>query len=169
MTLPSGQISLDQVNAELDISAGTQINMGASAVRSLAEVPSGSIAMSNLQGKSNAQFITASGGSESTSGDFKIHVFNGNGTFTVNAVGNEAGSDTVDFLILAGGGSGGNVLGAGGGAGGRRISFPNPATGGQPVSATGFPVVVGGGGASGNGFFSNMRSSTNGSPSSALG
>ena len=50
MTTPSGQISLDDVNTELDISPGTQINMDAANVRALAEVPSGAIAMSNLQG-----------------------------------------------------------------------------------------------------------------------
>ena len=57
MTTPSGQISLDDVNEELDITPGTQINMGASNVRTLAEVPSGAISMSDLQGKSNAQFL----------------------------------------------------------------------------------------------------------------
>ena len=49
MPTPSGQISLDDVNTELDISPGTQINMGATAVRALAEVPSGAISMSDLQ------------------------------------------------------------------------------------------------------------------------
>ena len=49
--------------------------MDAAAVRALAEVPSGAIAMSNLQGKSNAQFIVASGGSVSTLGDYKVHIF----------------------------------------------------------------------------------------------
>ena len=60
--------------------------MNAANVRALAEVPSGAIAMSNLQGKSNTQYIVASGGTETTSGDWKIHVFNSSGTFTVNAV-----------------------------------------------------------------------------------
>ena len=107
MTTPSGQISLDDVNVELDISPGTQINMNAAPVRALAEVPTGAIAMSDLQGKSNAQFVTASGGTETTSGDFKIHTFNSSGTFTVNSAGNPAGSTTVDFLVVAGGGGGG--------------------------------------------------------------
>ena len=62
MTTPSGQISLDDVNTELDITPGTQINMNAADVRALAEVPSGQIAMSDLQGKSNAQFVAATGG-----------------------------------------------------------------------------------------------------------
>lgn len=58
MTLPSGQISLSQVNTELGYSSTAQINMGATAVRTLAGVPSGAIAMSNLQGKSAADTIS---------------------------------------------------------------------------------------------------------------
>ena len=45
MTTPSGQISLDDVNVELDIAPGTQINMNAAPVRALAEVPTGAISM----------------------------------------------------------------------------------------------------------------------------
>ena len=63
MPTPSGQISLSQVNEELDVSpTSTTINMGSAPVRGLAEVPSGAISMSDLQGKSNAQFIVATGG-----------------------------------------------------------------------------------------------------------
>ena len=56
MALPSGQISLSQVNTELNISpASTLITMNDAAVRTLAGVGgSGTvISMSNLQGKSN--------------------------------------------------------------------------------------------------------------------
>jgi hypothetical protein len=54
MTLPAGQISLGEVNTELSLSATAQISLNDAAVRTLAGVPSGAIAMSNLQGKSNA-------------------------------------------------------------------------------------------------------------------
>ena len=81
MTTPSGQISLDDVNIELDIAPGTQINMDSAPVRGLAEVPTGAISMSDLQGKSNAQFVAATGGTITTSGDFKIHEFNSSDTF----------------------------------------------------------------------------------------
>jgi len=92
------------------------------------------------------QFITATGGTILTCGDFKTHVFTGPGTFCVSAVGNENGSNSVEYMVVAGGGSGGNRIGGGGGAGGFRQNFPSPTTAGLPVSATGYPITVGGGG-----------------------
>ena len=66
-----------------------------------------------------AQYISASGGTESTvCTNFKVHTFTGPGTFTVSAVGNPAGSDTVDYLVVAGGASGGKAGGSKGGGGG---------------------------------------------------
>ena len=107
-------------------------------------------------------YISATGGCVSTSGDYKIHTFTGPGTFTVTSVGNPAGSTTVDYLVVAGGGSGGmgnQAGGAGGGAGGLRISSGtasgsytvSPLGSGVsaiPVSVQGYPITVGGGGAS---------------------
>jgi len=109
------------------------------------------------------EYIVASGGTETTCGDFKIHTFTSPGTFTVCSVGNPFGSTTVDYLVVAGGGSGGarpgNDQPAGGGAGGFRYSAstytsPSCAPGhplrsptGLPVSATSYPITVGGGGA----------------------
>ena len=115
------------------------------------------------------QFISASGGnSVTTSGNFKIHTFTGPGTFTVSCVGNSAGSNTVDYLVIAGGGGGGTSGnsgsshgGSGGGAGGYRFSdgtasgcyttAPSPlaplGASALPVSAQGYPITVGSGGA----------------------
>jgi len=39
-------------------------------------------------------------------GDYKIATFKGPGNFTVSSVGNPAGSDTVEYIVVAGGGSG---------------------------------------------------------------
>ncbi len=109
-----------------------------------------------------AKFVTATGGTITTSGNFKIHTFTGPGTFCVSCKGNPAGSNTVDYLVLAGGASG-NMDGpnpnggGGGGAGGYRESS-GAASGcytasplgacvaALPVTATGFPITVGGGG-----------------------
>ena len=114
----------------------------------------------------NKEYVTATGGTITTSGDFKIHTFTGPGTFTVSCAGNSAGSNTVDYLVIAGGGGGGSDNGAGGGlgvggggAGGYRESS-GAASGcysrsplgacvsALPVSAQGYPIAVGGGGAS---------------------
>jgi len=97
------------------------------------------------------QYVAASGGTETTSGDFKIHTFTGSGTFTVSCGGNASGSNTVDYLVIAGGGGGG-------GAGAYQVSAttycgPSKASGisALPVSATAYPVTVGGGGTGGDG------------------
>lgn len=63
-------------------------------------------------------YIQASGGTEIVIGDYKIHVFNGDGIF--NVLSNPDLRD-VEYLIIAGGGGGGgigNLNGGGGGAGG---------------------------------------------------
>ena len=91
-------------------------------------------------------YVAATGGTITTSGDFKIHTFTGDGTFTVTNAGDSSGSTTVDYLVVAGGGGSG---GGGGGAGGYRESFPNPATGGFSVTAQAYPITVGAGGTAG--------------------
>ena len=121
------------------------------------------------QGATQALYITASGGTETTSGDYKIHTFTGSGTFTVSSVGNAAGSNTVDYMIVAGGGGGGASAspgggGGGGGAGGWRASSgtasgsytagPGPLTSpvsALPVSAQGYPITIGAGGSGATG------------------
>lgn len=56
MTTPTGTIGLSDVNVELGRAYNTPINLNESAVRSLAGVPSGSISMENLRGKTYVQF-----------------------------------------------------------------------------------------------------------------
>ena len=95
-------------------------------------------------------YISATGGTITTSGDFKIHSFTGDGCFVVATLGNPAGGPSnVDYLVVAGGGSGGTRWGGGGGAGGYRTTFPSPGcnAGSFPITITTFPITVGGGGA----------------------
>jgi len=101
----------------------------------------------NNVGDLRPPYVEATGGTITTSGDFKIHTFTSSGTFTVTSAGLSSGSTTVDYLVVAGGGGAGASYGGGGGAGGFRQSFPNPATGGLPVSVQAYPITVGAGGA----------------------
>ena len=93
-------------------------------------------------------YVAASGGNTTiTSGDYKTHVFTGDGTFCVSCAGNADGSNSVEHITVAGGGGGGKGTGAaGGGAGGYRTTYPSPVTGGTPVSAQPYSITVGGGG-----------------------
>ena len=121
---------------------------------------------------SDALYISATGGSITTSGDYKIHTFTGPGTFTVSSAGNSCGSNAVDYLVVAGGGGGGGCQGGGGaGAGGYRESCgvgytSSPLGSGVsqvPVTAQGYPITVGGGGSG------NPTTGSNGGTSSAVG
>ena len=107
--------------------------------------------------KNELKFVTATGGTITTSGDFKIHTFTSDATFTVSCAGSSAGSNTVDYLVVAGGGGGGGSLGGGGGAGGYRessgaasgcysVSPLGSSVSALPVSAQAYPVTVGAGG-----------------------
>jgi len=104
---------------------------------------------SNVSDLEAAVFVAATGGSITTSGDFKIHTFTSSGTFEVTSAGNSKGSNSVDYLVVAAGGGGGANSGGGGGGGGFRTNFPQPATGGLPVSAQEYPITVGAGGVDG--------------------
>ena len=115
-------------------------------------------------------FTQATGGTVTTSGDFKIHKFTSSGSFCVSAAGNSpsmpgnpaAGPNAVSYFVLAGGGSGGadNSYSGGGGAGGLRegetptapyTGSPLKNSSGLTISSQTYPVTVGGGGSTSNG------------------
>ena len=116
---------------------------------------------SGLQSEApGTEFVSASGGTVLTCGNFKSHVFTGPGTFTVCNAGNSAGSNTLDYVVVAGGGGSGSYNGGGGGAGGFRLSnsvgcVPAPtmsplvAPTGLTATPGSFPITVGAGGAAG--------------------
>jgi hypothetical protein len=120
---------------------------------------------SGLQSEAEVpQFVAATGGTVTTSGNFKIHTFTGPGTFCVSNGGNPGGSSTVSYMVVAGGGAGGKMRGGAGGAGGFRegkspvdsySSSPQVACGGLPVSAQAYPIQVGGGATAATGSNSN--------------
>ena len=60
-------------------------------------------------------FICATGGTVTESGDFRIHTFTGPGSFVVNTA-KEPSNANVDYLVVAGGGSGAYISGGGGAA-----------------------------------------------------
>jgi hypothetical protein len=103
-------------------------------------------------------FLIASGGTETTSGDCKIHVFTGPGTFTVASASQTAPHNVVSYQVVAGGGGGGGLGGGGGGGGYREYKAPhqsyspvsaqdgNPGGTAVTVTAQAYPITVGGGG-----------------------
>ena len=120
-------------------------------------------------------YITATGGTITTSGDYKIHTFNSDATFTVCTAGAGGVLQTnVSYMVVAGGGGGGAKYGGGGGAGGYReakvsgdpyTASPLDAGTGITVTAQGYPLTVGSGGAGGCGPSGASLLGTNGSNS----
>ena len=81
-------------------------------------------------------FIVATGGTITTSGNYKYHTFTGTGSFVVSATGS---TGSVDYLVISGGGAGNDSQGGGGGAGGFISST-------YTTSTTSYTVSIGAGG-----------------------
>ena len=98
---------------------------------------------SNVADLEKVGYTSATGGTVTTSGDYKYHVFTGDGCFVVStaAFGPSCATNTT-YLVVAGGGGGGWDGGGGGGAGGLR-------TGNVTTTATTYPITVGAGGTAG--------------------
>jgi hypothetical protein len=107
-------------------------------------------------------FTTATGGTVTTCGNYKVHTFTSSGCFQVTQVGNgpvnpAGGPSTVSYLVVAGGGAGSVWSGAG--AGGFREGRDTPtayttasplvAPTGLTITQTTYPITVGAGGATG--------------------
>ena len=89
--------------------------------------------------------MSATGGTITTDGDYKVHSFTADGTFTPTSISN---GGEVEYLVIAGGGGGGGVSnadsggGGGGGAGGYRTGY-------LAVTSQAYSITVGDGGAGG--------------------
>jgi len=112
-------------------------------------------------------YPSATGGTITTSGNFKIHTFNSSSNFVVSKTG-VSPNNVVRYLVVGGGGGGGtsqsnnegnHTSGGGGGAGGMRFNNTEDFT----ITAQTYGITVGGGGSGGSG--SNTRAN-NGSASS---
>jgi hypothetical protein len=113
--------------------------------------------------------IAAAGGSITTVGDYKVHSFTSDGTFTPSAV--AAAGGFVEYLVVAGGGAAGRSWnwGGGGGAGGMRDGY-------LEVTAQEYTITVGAGGVKGtnggnggNSVFSSITSTGGGAGRSGYG
>ena len=114
-----------------------------------------------------SQFLIATGGTVTTSGNDKIHTFTAPGTFCVSQASACASDNVVSYIVVAAGAGGGatasgSFAAGGGGAGGyREVKSPVTPYTASPldgystpgnritVTATSFPITVGGGGAAG--------------------
>ena len=110
-------------------------------------------------GVNHTAIALPSGGTVTTSGNYRIHTFTSSGTFV-----NTIASLSVEYLVIAGGGAGGVgdvgavAYGGGGGAGGYRTNVSGQASGGGAsaesalsLSTGNKTVTVGAGGASATG------------------
>jgi len=104
--------------------------------------------------------ITATGGTITTDGDYKVHTFTSSGSFAISAMND---GSAVEYLLVAGGGAGGGSQGycwsgGGGGAGGYLANTSHS------VSAQSYSVTIGSGGSA-----NNTGQGGNGGNSSAFG
>lgn len=81
---------------------------------------------------------SATGGTITTDGDYKVHTFTTSGTFTVSAISGTAPVE-VEVLLVGGGGAGGFYLGGGGGSGAMLETVAK-------VTGASYTITVGGGG-----------------------
>ena len=110
-------------------------------------------------------FISATGGTATTSGNYKIHKFTSSSNFVVATIATDGDNNKVSYMVAAGGGGGGGNRGPGGGAGGGGggaggfregkssvddyTASPLNAPVGLTISAQTYPITVGAGGAAG--------------------
>lgn len=151
--------SSDGINVDVDVTASSDTSATVTVPSSVySNVTAGNavtIKVTNTDGSQSSgvdktAVALPSGGTLTTSGNYRIHTFTSSGTFT-----NTVSNLEVEYLVIAGGGGGGSDYGGGGGAGGYRCSVSGE-TSGRGTSAessltlsTGNKTVTVGAGGSG--------------------
>lgn len=102
-----------------------------------------------------ATYISATGGTITTDGNYKVHTFTSSADFVITS-----GSGDVDYMIVAGGAGGGSYAGGGGGAGGYKTGTSSA------LGAGTYTATIGGGGAGASG---NTGPGTNGTANTGSG
>lgn len=159
MALPTGTISMSQVNTELGNPTTSTISLNDTDVRALAEVPSGTISMSDLQGKSAAILtggVTAEYNepiSQYETAPFTYHYYTSSEPITVGE------PYTFSVFIVGGGGKGG--FGGGGAGGFRKITN-------IPQASGSYTLTIGGASSPSSVFgYESTRGGPGGSPSAS--
>ena len=161
-TFSSNNLTIGRGGSNMNGNAGDSVRDTANESLTLvyADATKGWLAVEEGTGYVGENFITATGGAITTSGNCKIHTFTGPGSFTVCSVAACSSNNVVSYLVVAGGGGGGQNRGGGGGAGGFRedkspvtpyTASPLDGAGAITVTATSFPITVGSGGAASTG------------------
>ena len=144
-----------------NIESGTSdITLTSGAVIELVYSSSASIGWIRTNNDVPEQFVEATGGTETTSGSYKVHTFNSSGNFVVSTIATNAPNNACSYMVVAGGGGGGGYSGGGGGGGGFREGV-NPADPYSPaksplastpitLTAQTYPITVGAGGSGGS-------------------
>ena len=143
-----------------NIESGTSdISLTSGAVIELVYSSSATIGWIRTNNDVPEQFVEATGGTETTSGSYKVHTFNSSGNFVVSTVATTPANNNCSYIVVAGGGGGGGYTGGGGGGGGFREGT-NPADPYSPaksplastpiaLTAQTYPITVGAGGTAG--------------------
>ena len=107
MTLPTGTISMSQVNVELNLSATATISLNQANVRTLAGVPTGTISMNDLRGKSNTlsvEYLIVAGGGGGANDGFESFYYGGGGGAGGYIAGSAVLNPSVAFTVTVGAG-----------------------------------------------------------------
>jgi hypothetical protein len=156
-TFHTNNVTIDRNGSNLDgVALNTTLEIQGQAVKFVyMDATKGwSLVNSDTTISIGATYTSATGGTVSTSGDYKIHLFNSTSNFVVSSVGNAEGGK-CSYAVVAGGGGGGQCRAGGGGAGGFRegkttddtySASPIVAPDGLALSVQTYPISVGGGG-----------------------